>query len=135
VKINYYPKLIFVYGTLRRGECNHYYLRNVPRLAMHRTAPRYTLLHLGSYPAAVVEGNTAIVGELYPLNQTLLKRLDRLEAYPDEYIREPIPTSCGPAWMYVYRHPAVPDTPVITNGDWLLGKRLVQRRQFADASG
>lgn len=104
---------------------------------MHRTAPRYTLLHLGGYPAAVAGGNTAIVGELYPLNQALLQRLDRLEEYPDEYIREPIPTSCGPAWMYVYRRPATPDTPVITNGDWSLGKedRLMQRRRFANAGG
>jgi gamma-glutamylcyclotransferase (GGCT)/AIG2-like uncharacterized protein YtfP len=118
-----YPKLIFVYGTLRRGECNHYYLKDVPKLAMHRTSPHYTLLHLGSYPAAVVGGDTAIVGEIYPLNQALLKRLDRLEGYPDEYLRECISTSCGPAWMYVYRYPAVPDTPIITSGDWSLDKK------------
>jgi gamma-glutamylcyclotransferase (GGCT)/AIG2-like uncharacterized protein YtfP len=113
------PRCVFVYGTLRRGERNHHFLKEAPLLSYHRTAPCYTLVNLGRYPAAIPGGETAIVGELYALGEGLLARLDRLEDCPREYIRELIPSPRGPAWMYVYRHP-IPGALVIASGDWRL---------------
>lgn len=117
------PCRLFVYGTLRRGECNHTLLGAAPFLGPCRTAGRYTLFNLGRYPAAMVGGRTAIVGEVYALNKALLARLDRLEDYPREYIRACIATPYGPAWIYLYRWPPAPETPVIFSGDWRFAKR------------
>lgn len=116
------PRCVFVYGTLRRGECNHRWLNNAPLLGRHRTAPRYTLFDLGPYPAAVAGGRAALVGEVYRLTQGLLARLDRLENYPKEYRRARIMTPYGPAWIYLYRR-TPPDKPVIAGGDWRWARR------------
>jgi gamma-glutamylcyclotransferase (GGCT)/AIG2-like uncharacterized protein YtfP len=118
------PRCIFVYGTLRRGEYNHRWLGNAPWLGRYRTPGRYTLLNLGQYPAVLAGGHTAIKGEVYTLNKVLLARLDRLENYPEEYLRERIATPYGTAWIYLYRHRPAPDTPVIPSGDWRLARRL-----------
>ncbi|NJN45352.1 MAG: gamma-glutamylcyclotransferase [Candidatus Competibacteraceae bacterium] len=113
---------VFVYGTLRRGEANHHWLGNAPFLGQHRTPARYTLLDLGSYPAAVANGHTAIVGELYGLDDSLLARLDELEDYPREYTRAVIPVPQGRAWMYLYRRPPS-GAMVIAGGDWSRRRR------------
>ncbi len=118
------PCCVFVYGTLRRREYNHFWLHNVPLLGRHRTAPCYTLFDLGRYPAAVAGGRTALVGEVYRLTAELLARLDRLENYPSEYTRARMATPYGPAWIYLYRRAPAPGTPVIDSGDWRLARRL-----------
>jgi gamma-glutamylcyclotransferase (GGCT)/AIG2-like uncharacterized protein YtfP len=87
-----FSDLVFVYGTLRRGEYNHRYLSRVRRLGVYRTSPVYTLLDLGDYPAVIPGGHTAILGEVYAINNALLSRLDGLEGYPHEYTRERIST-------------------------------------------
>jgi len=117
---------VFVYGTLRRGEANHHWLGNAPLLGQHRTAARYTLLDLGPYPAAIATGNTAIVGELYGLDNGLLARLDELEDYPREYTRARIPVPQGSAWMYLYRLPPA-DAVIILGGDWCHWRRTRPR--------
>jgi gamma-glutamylcyclotransferase (GGCT)/AIG2-like uncharacterized protein YtfP len=113
---------VFVYGTLRRGEANHQWLGDAPFLGQHRTPPRYTLLDLGPYPAAVAKGNTAILGELYALDDVLLARLDQLEDYPREYTRARIPACQGSAWMYLYRR-FPPAATIIPGGDWCHWRR------------
>ncbi len=114
------PRCLFVYGTLRRGEYNHHVLGNAPLLGLYRTRAHYTMLKLGWYPAVIAGGRTAIRGEVYALNKALLARLDSLENYPEEYLRECIATPCGPAWIYLYRQPPPPGTPLIASGDWRL---------------
>ncbi len=123
MKLTGSPRCLFVYGTLRRGECNHALLGAAPFLGQYRTAGRYTLFNLGRYPAVMAGGRTAIIGEVYALNKTLLARLDRLEDYPREYIRACIATPYGPAWIYLYRWPPASETPVIFSGDWRFARR------------
>jgi gamma-glutamylcyclotransferase (GGCT)/AIG2-like uncharacterized protein YtfP len=89
------PGLVFVYGTLRRGQRNHYMLRSSPFLGMHVTEPCYTMLDLGSYPAVVRGGHCAISGELYRVTPPTLATLDELEDYPDRYDRAVITTEQG----------------------------------------
>ncbi|MEE4380260.1 MAG: gamma-glutamylcyclotransferase [Candidatus Competibacteraceae bacterium] len=113
---------VFVYGTLRRGEANHHWLGDAPLLGQHCTAARYTLLDLGPYPAVVTKGRTAIVGELYALDEGLLSHLDELEDYPREYTRERITIPQGKAWMYLYRQPPA-DAVIIPSGDWCRWRR------------
>lgn len=109
---------LFVYGTLRRGETNHYLLGNATLLGVHRTNPRYTMLDLGWYPAVIDNGQTAIVGEVYSLSKAQLPGLDMLEDYPNTYTRQLITSAYGSAWMYLYRHAVAAGTPVIPSGDW-----------------
>ena len=108
---------VFVYGTLLHGEVNHHLLAGARFLGPHRTAPCYCLLRLGAYPGAVRAGGDTILGEVFQVNTAGLRRLDRLEEYPDLYDRQLIPTPYGRAWIYLYRGPRA-DRPVIKGGDW-----------------
>jgi gamma-glutamylcyclotransferase (GGCT)/AIG2-like uncharacterized protein YtfP len=109
--------LVFVYGTLLRGQVNHRLLDGARLLGPHRTEPCFTLYGLGAYPGVARGGRTAIAGEVYELDRTGLARLDRLEDYPRLYDRVLIPSPYGRAWIYVYRG-LVRDRPVIGSGDW-----------------
>ena len=110
--------LIFVYGTLRRGQRNHYMLRSSAFLGLHITEPGYTMLDLGSYPGVVRGGHCPITGELYRVTPTTLVTLDELEDYPFLYTREVLATEHGGAWIYLYRRRTGTER-VIVCGDWL----------------
>ncbi|MEZ4299723.1 MAG: gamma-glutamylcyclotransferase family protein, partial [Polyangiaceae bacterium] len=68
--------LLFVYGSLLRGEDNHAVLAGARFVATARTAPRYTLVDLGPYPALVPGGETEVSGELFEVGPALLTELD-----------------------------------------------------------
>ncbi len=108
---------VFVYGTLLRGQVNHYLLSGAPFLGPHRTAPCFRLFLLGAYPGAVRAGTTALAGEVFRLDRAGLARLDQLEEYPRLYARRSLPTPYGRAWIYLYRG-RLRDRPVLPGGDW-----------------
>lgn len=109
--------LVFVYGTLRRGEVNHYLLSGAEFCGVHLTRPRYRMLHLGTYPGVVAGGSSSIEGEIYRVDTKGLVKLDRLEAYPRLYTRKLIPTHWGRAWIYLYRG-SRQSRSVIPSGSW-----------------
>jgi gamma-glutamylcyclotransferase (GGCT)/AIG2-like uncharacterized protein YtfP len=78
---------VFVYGTLLSGEPNHDRLRGARLIASTRTESRYTLLSLGPYPALVEGGTTSVAGEVYDVDDELLRALDRFEGVPSLYRR------------------------------------------------
>ena len=108
--------LVFVYGTLRKGECNHYLLDGSECLGVSKTQPVYALFDLGSYPG-LSEGDSSVIGEVYRIDLKTLARLDLLEEIPIVYRRETLVTPYGVAWIYLYQ-----DTSSLTNrissGDW-----------------
>jgi gamma-glutamylaminecyclotransferase len=108
---------VFVYGTLLRGEVNHYLLAGAEFLGPHRTDACYTLYDLGAYPGLSRGGRTAVTGEVYRVDEAGMRQLDRLEDYPRLYDRLLIPSAYGRAWIYVYRG-RLNDRPVIPSGDW-----------------
>ena len=95
--------LVFVYGTLRRGEVNHYMLETARFCGSHTTQSHYKMFSLGAYPAVVRGGPDAVQGEVYRVDARTLSRLDRLEGYPVAYKRRLMPTPWGRAWIYLYR--------------------------------
>ncbi|MDR9826866.1 gamma-glutamylcyclotransferase family protein [Vibrio sp. FNV 38] len=108
--------LVFVYGTLRQGECNHHYLSQCEFLGCCETTPDYALFDLGSYPA-VISGHHSIHGEVYWVSDDVLAQLDILEDIPVEYRRETMATPFGTAWIYLYQQLADLDVE-IASGDW-----------------
>lgn len=133
--------LLFVYGSLLRGEDNHAVLSGarLPRegarrrdagggaagpaparfVAAARTAARYTLVDLGPYPALVEGGGTAVAGELFEVDAPLLALLDDFEGHPDEYVRSPVALEGGAA-AEAYLLPAdrAAGFPPVASGDW-----------------
>lgn len=112
--------LVFVYGTLKRGACNHHLLAGAQALGARQL--RGARLHdLGPYPMAVLSGerDALIHGELYRVDGAGLQRLDVLEDYPREYNRSRVRLSDGTvAWLYHGRPAQVASTPLIASGHW-----------------
>lgn len=92
--------LVFVYGTLRRGERNARLLAAAERLGRARcegpacTEPRYDLIDLAPtghpWPAMLGAGPLAVRGELWSVDDRTLAALDRFEGHPSLYVREAI---------------------------------------------
>lgn len=110
--------LVFVYGTLRKGESNHHYLEHCEMLGVIETNPVYALFDLGPYPG-LIEGKTSVIGEVYRVDDATLIELDLLEEVPIEYRRESIETPFGKAWIYLYQE-APHREQLIPSGDWCL---------------
>lgn len=112
--------VVFVYGTLRQGECNHGLLGQRVPLRVVRTLRAWELVDLGTYPALLPGGNTAVLGEVYAVDDETLGELDALEGHPDYYQREAIALDDGSvAQAYVMRRENVSDFRPIASGDWL----------------
>jgi gamma-glutamylcyclotransferase (GGCT)/AIG2-like uncharacterized protein YtfP len=70
--------LLFVYGSLKRGQANHGQLHAARFVAPVRTAARFALRMIDGYPA-LVPGDRSIVGELYQLPTEAWLELDDFE--------------------------------------------------------
>jgi len=85
--------LVFVYGTLKRGDCRHRYMAGGRFLGIATTAPGYRLYHLGEYPALVEDQSGGqIEGEVFEVSLTTLDLLDEVEGVADAlYVRKRVP--------------------------------------------
>ncbi len=97
---------VFVYGTLRAGEPNHYLLDHHDLVTHARTEAAFELVSLGTFPAMIAGGATAVVGEVYEIDPVTLAALDRLEGHPRFYQRSAIRRTRIPSgdWTDVDRH-------------------------------
>ena len=66
--------LMFVYGTLRQDEVNHDLLVRAHFVAEARTEPCFELFDLGAFPAMSANGQTAVLGEVYAVDDATLAR-------------------------------------------------------------
>ena len=84
--------VVFVYGTLKRGDCRHVHLSGATALGPAVTAAGYRLFHLGDYPGLIEDpSGGAIEGELYEVSTQQLLHLDDVEGTADTcYARRPI---------------------------------------------
>ena len=91
---------LFVYGTLKRGDCRSHLLSDQRFIMEVRTLPHYRLYDLGSYPGIieVKEGGIAVEGELWLVTHTCMAILDIEEGVPDGlYVRRRI--MLGPPYV------------------------------------
>lgn len=109
--------LVFVYGTLRKGQSNAHYLSSCELLGSFETQPEFALYDLGAYPG-IISGKKSVSGEVYMVDDEVLKQLDVLEDIPVEYRRETIQTDFGPAWVYIYQLSTSQNGSEIISGDW-----------------
>lgn len=87
-------KLLFVYGTLKRGCCNHGQLAGQEFIGEARTAPGYRLYDLGGYPGLVAHAadRAGVTGEVWAVDAAALRRLDDFEGVAEGlYRRERLP--------------------------------------------
>ena len=87
--------ILFVYGSLMRGQPAHGLVAAAPFLGPARTAPCFHLVDLGPYPGLVDGGTMAVEGELYAIPPRLLPHIDAFEGHPRHYRRRPIPLAGG----------------------------------------
>lgn len=120
-------RLVFVYGTLRRGECNDITRYAPAPIHVGEGETPGTLYHLGPYPGAVFGGSARVVGEVYrvtPAVEALLDALEGVQADGEgEYRRREVPVRVQGRvlWCLAYEiHPSrLPGRPCIECGDWL----------------
>jgi gamma-glutamylcyclotransferase (GGCT)/AIG2-like uncharacterized protein YtfP len=110
--------LIFVYGTLRRGQSNHCQLGPSRFVSYASTAPRYELVDLGGYPALLEGGRDVVRGELFEVPDSWLSHLDAFEDVPTLYERVPVQLAHAQVLGYVMRREVAGDAPRIASGDW-----------------
>ncbi len=112
--------LLFVYGTLMRGERSAHRLADARFVREARTAPHYWLAHMesGSYPALVEGGADAVFGEVYEVATSVFDELDVFEDVPDLYRRVRIQLGPHRPWVYLFRSDAAVGLPRIPSGDW-----------------
>jgi len=131
-------RLVFVYGTLRKGQCNDVGRYAPAPVALGQAEIAGTLYDFGPYPGAVLDGAGIIRGEVYRVDAGVEAQLDALEGVQadgkGEYRRRFVPVtvaSMGRVECLVYeiRAERVRGAPVIPGGDW------VRRHGFGGREG
>jgi gamma-glutamylaminecyclotransferase len=110
-------KLLFVYGTLKRGFRNQRYLSDAVFLGQFSTDRCYSMFDFTRYPAVTQSGRDAIAGEVYQISPHHLAATDTLEGYPEFFQRVLISTPFGDAWMYIVEPVLCDDKPRLS-GQW-----------------
>lgn len=119
---------VFVYGSLMRGERNHYRLARAEFMGEVSTAGAAYALHsvADAFPA-LTDGEQQVRGEVYVVDDSMLLDLDTLERHPVMYERRIIPLSDGTeAWAYFAKDSWLTAGPVVQSGSW----RHHPRRRF-----
>lgn len=103
--------LLFVYGTLKRGDVRAPLLAGQAFVGETTTTPRYRLFNTGDYPAMIEASplgtpGLAIKGELWRVDAACLQQLDEEEGVGEGlYERRLIELADGQqAWSYLYLH-------------------------------
>lgn len=137
-----HPHLVFVYGSLLRGNHNNGRLKDDVYFREGLTKPEYTLYSLGPFPGMVEGGDVSVRGELFWLSHASLKHLDAMEGHPTFYCRTLIELSDGTfAWTYIYQMGAhgIVNPPVVKTGYWKdhftypaeIGQKMNEQRKLA----
>lgn len=136
--------IVFVYGTLRKSEDNHWLLKEA-KLINHQSWTNGVLYdsHLG-YPIMTINGGARVYGEIYQVNPTQLKRLDDLLGFGGEdevnYFDRTLQTVYTDfdeleAYVYVMNVDEIMNLEVISLGDWKSHQYLCQEELLYFAYG
>ena len=134
---------VFVYGSLRRGFPNHFFLEKSIYMGEYHTVDKYHMVGQISraYPYIVKPEHDLgsdpvhIIGELYDIDEDVLADLDNLEGYEQEcddfYTRRLIPITDGnnekSAYVYILENKCIIEEiknnmgyrfELVPSGDW-----------------
>lgn len=120
-------RLVFVYGTLRRGECNDIARYSPTPVPVGAGETSGVLYDLGPYPGALFGGESTLVGEVYRVTPEVERMLDHLEGVQDdgqgEYLRRQVEVRVQGRWLrclaYEIQLVRVQGAARIVSGDWL----------------
>lgn len=108
---------IAVYGSLLKGFGNASLMGDSPLLAVDEVEG-YEMYSLGYFPG-IIPGDGKIKVEVYEVNETTLRNLDRLEGHPFMYERVPVKTVNGlEVEIYEYKRTSLDGRPRVESGDW-----------------
>ncbi|MFM9048051.1 MAG: gamma-glutamylcyclotransferase [Cyanobium sp.] len=109
--------LLFVYGTLKRGQANHAKLQ-AARWGGEATLDGACLFDLGPFPMAI-GGEGQILGELYGVPPATLVEIDAFEGVPRLYQRQLRSLADGrQAWVYLGHPHQVRHVKRLPGGQW-----------------
>jgi gamma-glutamylcyclotransferase (GGCT)/AIG2-like uncharacterized protein YtfP len=110
---------LFVYGSLRQGFPNHFFLKNARYIGPFHTIDKYIMIAQKSkaFPYIVhsfAGGNsTTISGELYDVDAETLRSIDDLEGHPEFYRRRTViisnDTISYSAYIYILENSSIID--------------------------
>lgn len=118
--------IFFCYGSLKKGFHNHHVLGNPKFLGEFTTEPIYTLFN-GGFPIIERDGNTAIKGELYELeNDYNIQSVFDLEGCSSRikgdsnnwYDYDFLSTDWGKAIIFVMNKGKSKRTNILESGIW-----------------
>jgi gamma-glutamylcyclotransferase (GGCT)/AIG2-like uncharacterized protein YtfP len=112
--------LLFVYGTLKRGEKNHHAMEDAIYLGDIQTSPDYLLVDLGPYPGMVEKQQEgfSVQGELFEIPYKLKIELDKIEDAPFLFNLELITLADGSkAFAYLYKQ-SILEARMLSDGVW-----------------
>lgn len=112
--------LLFVYGTLKRGQSNEFRMGDSECLGPVRTLPIYRLYSLGWHPGMVLdrENGLAVEGELWSVDTETIGKLDEFEGSPHYFRRENVALAdiVGDVEAYMYQGELPTEVP--TGNTW-----------------
>ncbi|MFD2445651.1 gamma-glutamylcyclotransferase [Bacillus sp. CGMCC 1.16607] len=126
-------QFVFVYGTLRKHERNHFLLKGAIRIS-EQAWTNGELFDTGrGYPMMRPSEDQKVYGELYEINGDQLEKLDELEDYQVgrtnnlyDRVVQMIRTDIGDFEAFVYLSEAENEIR-IPNGDWKVYQLTVQK--------
>ena len=114
---------VFVYGTLRRGGTRAMPIIFPDAMFIDNATVPGRLYDLGAYPGLLLdESDSLVVGEVYEVDDEILKRLDDFEA-ASNYRRKQVEISLGSQRKVCWTYEPDPEfyslRTLIASGDWI----------------
>ena len=115
--------LVFVYGTLRRGNARAMSVRFPKSKFIAEANVSGSLYDLGAFPGLLLnDSNSLVTGEVYEVDDKILKQLDDFEA-SSNYCRKQVEIVLGAerrsCWVYEPNPEFYSLRTLITSGDWI----------------
>ena len=111
---------LFVYGNLMTGQRDHAVLTGAEWIGVFLTEPRYTLIDIDVYAALIVDGKTAVRGELYDVDHRLLAQVDGARQVPHLFQRHHVTLAdASEAECYFMSFEQVRGKRRLSHGNWL----------------
>lgn len=111
--------LVFVYGTLMKGQRAHEYLQGAEYVGAYRLTG-YAMYDLGWYPGIVPEAGRTVYGEVYRVSDRILHAMDGYEGEGSLYDRKTVTVrnENGTLETYAYVYARKVLGTLIPEGKW-----------------